>query len=390
MISKININQTHQLAITTHQEGKLEEAEILYQKILEIEPKHPDVNNNLGVLQHRLGRLDEAETNFKKAIELKPDYADAYNNLGGIFKDLNRVDEAETNFKKAIELKPDYVDAHYNLGVVLYGLGKLEEAEITYKKLIELKPDLFKAYNNLGTILQKLGKLEEAEMNFKKSIKLKSNYAEANNNLAILLKQNKFLKFLKSKKIARKIKENRILSIKKLIHSPIILKRKVEKELVSKLYHINSTTLSKTKSGPLFGNGMTSNYQLFDNENSILKIVEEELIKIIKKAIKSEIYIIDSFFNILKAGGGSKPHNHINSFDKAQGLVNQKYSLTYYLSVGDQNCVDPGIFKLNDPDEEILPTEGMIMIIPADRKHSAVYSGKIDRVMSGINFYCIS
>ena len=388
MTSKLKTNQIQQ-AITAHQEGKLEEAEILYRKILEIEPKHPDVNNNLGVLQHRLGRLDEAEINFKKAIELKSDYAEAYNNLGATLKDLGRLDEAETSFKKAIELKPDYVDAYYNLGVALYKLGKLDEAEIIYKKLIKLKPDFFKVYNNLGIILEKIGKLEEAEESFKKSIELKPDYTEAHNNLAIHLKQNRFLKFLKSKKIARKIKENKILSIKKLIYSPIILKRKVEKELVSSLYQINSTILSKTKSGPLFGNGMTSNYQLFDNENSILKIVEEELIKIIKKAIKSEIYIIDSFFNILKAGGGSKPHNHITSFDKTQELVNQKYSLNYYLSVGEQNCVDPGIFKLNDPDEEILPTEGMIMIIPADRKHSAVYSGKIDRVMIGINFYSL-
>ena len=49
MTSKLKTNQIQQ-AITAHQEGKLEEAEILYRKILEIEPKHPDVNNNLGVL----------------------------------------------------------------------------------------------------------------------------------------------------------------------------------------------------------------------------------------------------------------------------------------------------------------------------------------------------
>ena len=76
MTSKLKTNQIQQ-AITAHQEGKLEEAEILYRKILEIEPKHPDVNNNLGVLQYSLGRLDKAEINFKKAIELKPDYAEA-------------------------------------------------------------------------------------------------------------------------------------------------------------------------------------------------------------------------------------------------------------------------------------------------------------------------
>ena len=52
-----------------------------------------------------------------------------------------------------------------------------------------------------------------------------------------------------------------------------------------------------------------------------------------------------SFFNILRAGGGLTPHRHINEFDRKSvtfNLVNRKYSLVYYLSVGDQNCNEPG------------------------------------------------
>ena len=79
--------------------------------------------------------------------------------------------------------------------------------------------------------------------------------------------------------------------------------------------------------------------------------------------------------------------NYFFSFDKNFKLDQQKFSLTYYLSVGDQNCDEPGIFKIYEPDEEVLPSNGMIMIIPSNRKHSAVYGGKKDRVMIGINFY---
>ena len=66
---------------------------------------------------------------------------------------------------------------------------------------------------------------------------------------------------------------------------------------------------------------------------------------------------MDSFFNILGAGGGSVPHHHLNSFDKIFKLDKQKYSLTYYLSVGDQNCSEPGNLKVYDPEEEILVSE---------------------------------
>ena len=44
------INQILQQAINNHQEGRLEEAEKLYLKILKIQPTHLDVTNNMGVL----------------------------------------------------------------------------------------------------------------------------------------------------------------------------------------------------------------------------------------------------------------------------------------------------------------------------------------------------
>ena len=77
------------------------------------------------------------------------------------------------------------------------------------------------------------------------------------------------------------------------------------------------------------------------------------------------------------------------SSDFISNLGKQKYSLVYYLAVGDQNCSEPGILKLYEPSEDILPDEGMITIIPASRLHSAVYGGKTDRVMVGVNFYSL-
>ena len=109
-----------------------------------------------------------------------------------------------------------------------------------------------------------------------------------------------------------------------------------------------------------------------------------------KQAVKSDIHIFDSFLNIYGPESGSNPHDHIRSFDKNQKLVNQKYSLNYYLSVGDQNCSEPGNLRLYDPSKEIRVTEGMVVIIPAARKHSAVYEGKTDRIMIGINFYSLN
>ena len=119
--------------------------------------------------------------------------------------------------------------------------------------------------------------------------------------------------------------------------------------------------------------------------------VVEDLMDIMKEAVESNVVIYESFFNIFRAGSGITIHNHLGKFDLIQGfnLSKQKYSLVYYLSVGDQNCSEPGILKLYEPSEDILPCEGMITIIPASRMHSAVYGGKTDRVMIGVNFYSL-
>ena len=186
-----------------------------------------------------------------------------------------------------------------------------------------------------------------------------------------------------------------------LISNPLILNRLVEEELITSLYEMNSIQLDETKRVGLlasgntdarYGNGIVSpDFNLFDDARSIIQKVAKDLTKIMMEAVKSDIYIYDSFFNILRAGGGLTPHNHLVALDRniALGLGKQKYSLVYYLSVGDQNCREPGILKLYEPAEDILPCEGMIAIFPASRKHSAIYGGKIDRVMIGVNFYSL-
>ena len=176
----------------------------------------------------------------------------------------------------------------------------------------------------------------------------------------------------------------------RLTSNPFILNRKVETELISQLYKINTKKLNDVDSGLLrYGNGKSSDYKLFENNFSIIKTLEKDLINILKETVKSDIFIMESFFNIFKAESGIVFHNHLINFDKIHGLIEQKYSLTYYLEVGDQNCSQPGTLKLQDPDKEILPSKGMIIIFPASRKHSAVYNGKTDRIMIGVNFYSL-
>ena len=301
----------------------------------------------------------------------------------------SKLEEAKFLFQNILQAQPTHYKAHNNLGSILLKLGRLDEAEVSFKKAIEYKPEFEVAYYNLGIALEKLGRYDEAETSYKKAIEYKPDYFEAHNNLNIVLRQNKLLlKIEQVRNSKKKIKVSNLGADIGLAINPFISKRKVDSELIAELYKINSVELDKTKD-VRYGNGRCSDYDLFENNSSIIQTVKKDLTYIMSQAVKSDIYIIESFFNILRSGSGLTSHKHIKDFDEANGLINKKYSLTYYLSVGNQNCREPGILKLYDPDEEILPSEGTIVIFPADRSHSVAYGGKTDRVMIGVNFYSL-
>jgi len=180
---------------------------------------------------------------------------------------------------------------------------------------------------------------------------------------------------------------------KLVIDNPLILNREVEPELLDTLSKMHSRELDKT-SDARYGNGRCSpDFGLFEDENPIIKSVSEDMIRIMKEAVKSDIFIMSSFFNIMGAGGGSTPHDHLSQIDQDSGrglnLAEHKYSLVYYLDVGDQDCDEPGMLNLYNPPESVLPSNGMITIIPASRMHSAVYGGNKDRIIIGVNFYSL-
>ena len=295
----------------------------------------------------------------------------------------NKLQEAEKIFRFLLKQHPTNSEINHFLGITFQLLNKINEAIIYFEKTIKINPNFAEAHKNLGNMFYKLGKINEAELCFKKSIELDPKLNEAKIILEIVLEQKKIFEWVSSNK--KLTKKNQ----KKLNKNPFIIKRKVELNLLDQLYKIQTLELDKTKD-VRFGNGKcSSDMKLFEKNNEIIKLMANNIINIVQKTIGSDIYVVDSFFNILQAGSGTKPHKHLAPFDKKTGLDKQKYSLTYYVSVGDQSGKEPGILKLYDPDEEILPSDGTMVIIPSGRTHSSFYDGKKDRVMIGANFYSL-
>ena len=395
-------------------------------KSLELKPDNPTNHMNLGGIYKDLGQLDHALTSTLKSLELNPDNSDALFNLGGIYKGLGQLDRALESTLKSLELKPDNPDGHMNLGSIYTELGKLDEALASTLKSLELKPDNPDGHLNLGGIYKDLDDYTNAEKEVDLAINTNASRLDICHRLkaACLFRKQKYdeaielLQGLKAKKIyteasaleteiaLRSTIYARKYSFLKLqqpeaatdpkegeeIKSLVIKRsRPVEKELIEQLHEVDSKSLAHTRDARN-GDGYCTNFQLFASELQAIQQLSKDLKSIICESLSMDVPWInqDSFFNVFNKGAGTTPHSHIKIQDKDFDLWKHKYSLVYYLDPGNQDSKYPGILQMYDPDIQILPEKGMVIIIPATRIHSSYYEGSKSRLMVGVNFYAFS
>ncbi len=212
------IQRALQTAIAHHGAGRLAEAEAIYRRILEAQPRHPDAWHLLGVIAHQAGRsdiavdfisrsialnsrnpaahanlglalarngqLDRAVAAYRRALELKPDYAEAHNSLGTVLATKGELEPARACYERALKFDRTHVEAHYNLGTTLAALDRLDEAIASYRRALSLAPEHLEALTNLGAVFAKKGELDEARTYYEKALTLKPDHVEARNNLA--------------------------------------------------------------------------------------------------------------------------------------------------------------------------------------------------------------
>ena len=176
-------DESIQDGLAHYQAGRLQQAETIFQTILQEHPQHPDALHLLGVLKHRAGDHATAVGLIEEAIKSNPTAPAFFNNCGEVYRALQNYDSAIARYEQALALNPKYAEAFYNLGLALNELGPHEDAVDCYEQTLSLKPDHAKVYNNLGNALRSLGRQEDAVARYKQVLALKPDYAEAHYNL---------------------------------------------------------------------------------------------------------------------------------------------------------------------------------------------------------------
>ena len=67
---ELTIEQALQQGVAAHESGNLQEAERVYQAILQSQPKHPDASHNLGLIAISVNQIEAAMLLFKTALDV--------------------------------------------------------------------------------------------------------------------------------------------------------------------------------------------------------------------------------------------------------------------------------------------------------------------------------
>ena len=159
---KMTLDDALDLAIDHQKAGRLQQAEAVYQAILEAAPNHPIASHNQGLIALRSGRPKQAVALLEAATRGRPDLGRFHNSLGEAYRALARHADAVAEFEQAALLSPTDPAPHNNRGVTLATLGRLDHAEQAFRGALARQPDSASALSNLGNCLQAQGRRAEA------------------------------------------------------------------------------------------------------------------------------------------------------------------------------------------------------------------------------------
>lgn len=133
-----------------------------YRHALSLEPRLPNVYNNLGLLLEEEGRLEEAAECYAAAVACNANFIPALFNSGNAASKLGRWSDAIGWFDRVLRIDDNNPQAHFGRGAALRELGRPKKAFDAIERAIALKPDYVEALNLYGEILLKRGMITEA------------------------------------------------------------------------------------------------------------------------------------------------------------------------------------------------------------------------------------
>lgn len=133
----INPREVYFQALNLYQQGNVDRAEQLCQKLLQVNAREVNSARLYGQILFRKGQLQQAQQILLQVLKDAPDYAHAYVDLARVMREEGELAESETYLIKAISLDRSLHGAKRLLHDVLIEQGKNNDAEGLAEELKE-------------------------------------------------------------------------------------------------------------------------------------------------------------------------------------------------------------------------------------------------------------
>ncbi len=184
-----SVDAHYGLALALHRQGRPQDAEPHYRKVLATHSHLGEVHNNLGVALQDLGRFAEAVAAHREAARLGPADAASWSKLGVALHRMGRNADAEAAFRKALAFAPQDAENWHNLTGLLDAAGRPTEALAAGRLAVALDPAGARNWLALGNAARAAQHREEAWRATSAAVRLEPSDPAARNNLANVLRE---------------------------------------------------------------------------------------------------------------------------------------------------------------------------------------------------------
>ncbi|WP_167730563.1 tetratricopeptide repeat protein [Terasakiella sp. SH-1] len=141
-VGKHHWNLFYSRGITLERLKRWDEAEPLFLKALELEPKQPFVLNYLGYSWIEIGRnMEKAQKMIEEAVAQRPRDGYIVDSLGWVLYRIGDYERAVPHLERAVELQPSDPVINDHLGDAYWKVGRNREARFQWYRAKSLNPD---------------------------------------------------------------------------------------------------------------------------------------------------------------------------------------------------------------------------------------------------------
>lgn len=192
--SSDDIQEMHIQAADFYRHGKDQIAIELWQKVVDLDPKHIEAWQNIAVVQSKSFKdIKSSEATLRNAIKYNKRNAALKIDLAKLLEEEGQLKEAMETLNTVIDDEPKNIIALNIRGLLCFRSNDLDCAIRDLEEVKRLSPNYSAINFNLGLIYEKLGRDKEAVLAFEEETKLSPLNSEAFGKMGdslVLLKDN--------------------------------------------------------------------------------------------------------------------------------------------------------------------------------------------------------